>query len=60
MSTSISFELGVMAGQSRPKDGVASLADVPAILTGLAQLCQKKRDARHKARHDAHNGWHAS
>jgi hypothetical protein len=40
--------LFVMAGHSRPKDGVASLACVPAI---HAFLCQGV-DARHKAGHD--------
>jgi hypothetical protein len=38
----------VMAGHSRPKDGVASLADDPAI-NGLA--AKKDVDARHKAGH---------
>ena len=39
----------VMAGHSRPKDGVASLAYVPAIHV----LATKKGvDARHKAGHD--------
>jgi len=40
----------VMAGHSRPKDGVASLAYVPAIHVLLAT--QKDVDARHKAGHD--------
>ena len=39
----------VMAGHSRPKDGVASLAYVPAI---HALLFRKGVDARHKAGHD--------
>jgi hypothetical protein len=38
-----------MAGHSRPKDGVASLAYVPAI---HALLCGQDVDARHKAGHD--------
>jgi len=39
-----------MAGHSRPKDGVATLAYVPAIHA----LAKKKGvDARHKAGHDA-------
>jgi hypothetical protein len=38
-----------MAGHSRPKDGVASLAYVPAI---HALLCSQGVDARHKAGHD--------
>jgi hypothetical protein len=37
-----------MAGHSRPKDGVASLAYVPAIHACLS----KDVDARHKAGHD--------
>jgi len=40
----------VMAGHSRPKDGVASLAYVPAIHVLLH--CQKDVDARHEAGHD--------
>ncbi len=41
-----------MAGHSRPKDGVASLAYVPAI-HGLLLFGNKKDvDARHKAGHD--------
>ena len=39
-----------MAGHSRPKDGVASLAYVPAIHVFLC--CTKDVDARHKAGHD--------
>jgi len=38
-----------MAGHSRPKDGVASLAYVPAI---HAFLGGQGVDARHKAGHD--------
>jgi hypothetical protein len=40
-----------MAGHRRPKDGVASLAYVPAISLRDA-LCPPNRDARHKAGHD--------
>ena len=40
----------VMAGHSRPKDGVASLAFVPAIHALWQQ--EKGVDARHKAGHD--------
>jgi hypothetical protein len=40
-----------VAGHSRPKDGVASLAYVPAIYAFLT--CIKGVDARHKAGHDA-------
>ena len=39
----------VMAGHSRPKDGVASLAYVPAI---HVLLCGQGVDARDKRRHD--------
>jgi hypothetical protein len=39
----------VMARHSRPKDGVASLAYVPAI---HVLLCSQGVDARHKAGHD--------
>jgi len=42
----------VMAGRSRPKDGVASLAYVPAI---HVLLCSQDVDARHKAGHDGAN-----
>jgi hypothetical protein len=43
----------VMAGHSRPKDGVASLAYVPAIHVFLASDSIKQdMDARHKAGHD--------
>jgi hypothetical protein len=38
-----------VAGHSRPKDGVASLAYVPAI---HVFLCSQDVDARHKAGHD--------
>jgi hypothetical protein len=38
----------VMAGYSRPKDGVASLAYVPAI----HDSARKDVDARHKGGHD--------
>jgi hypothetical protein len=41
-----------MAGHSRPEDGVASLAYVPAISIYVATSCAKNRDARHKAGHD--------
>ena len=41
----------VMAGHSRPKDGVASLAYVPAISLREA-LYSPKRDARVKPAHD--------
>jgi hypothetical protein len=41
----------VMAGHSRPKDGVASLAYVPAI--HVLSFDIKGVDARHKAGHDA-------
>src|SRR6185503_18734693 len=40
----------VMAGHSRPKDGVASLASDPAI--HALPLRKKDVDARHKAGHD--------
>jgi hypothetical protein len=46
---SLHWSLHVMAGLSRPKDGVASLAYVPAI---HALLCGQGVDARHKAGHD--------
>jgi hypothetical protein len=42
----------VMAGHSRPKDGVASLAYVPAISFRKAQHCLPKRDARVKLAQD--------
>ena len=41
----------VMAGHSRSKNGVASLAYVPAIPTRRAP-CLPKRDARLKPAHD--------
>jgi hypothetical protein len=44
-----------MAGHSRSKNGVASLAYVPAIHVFLAQT-PKGVDARHKAGHDELNG----
>jgi hypothetical protein len=40
-----------MAGHSRPKDGVASLAYVPAIHV-LLSFRHLNVDARHKAGHD--------
>jgi hypothetical protein len=40
-----------MAGHSRPKGGVASLAYVPAIHV-FSALTKKGVDARHKAGHD--------
>jgi hypothetical protein len=39
-----------MAGHSRPKDGVASLAYVPAI--HAFRISKQGVDARHKAGHD--------
>jgi hypothetical protein len=41
-----------MAGHSRPKDGVASLAYVPAISILGARLCHLNRDGRDKPGHD--------
>jgi len=41
----------VIAGHSRPKDGVLSHAYVPAIPLRRAQ-CLPKGDGRHKAGHD--------
>ena len=42
-----------MAGHSRPKDGVAALAYVPAIHAFLElRHCKQDVDARHKAGHD--------
>ena len=38
----------VMAGHSRPKDGVASLAYVPAIPIPVAPQCKVNRDRRDK------------
>jgi hypothetical protein len=43
-----------MAGHSRPKDGVASLAYVPAIHVLLAT--KQDVDARHKAHKAGHDG----
>src|ERR1700732_224565 len=42
----------VMAGHSRPKDGVASARLCPAIHVFAAELDCKDVDARHKAGHD--------
>jgi hypothetical protein len=39
-----------MAGHSRPRDGIASLARVPAIHV-FGASCEKAVDARHKAGH---------
>jgi len=44
-----------MAGHSRPRDGVASLAYVPAIPLGLA-LCSPDRDRRVKPGDDGVDG----
>jgi DNA replication and repair protein RecF len=44
----------VMAGHSRSKNGVASLAYVPAIHVFLS--CRKDVDARHRAGHDDRRG----
>jgi hypothetical protein len=41
-----------MAGHSRPKDGVASLACVPAI--HAVTFAKQGVDAGHKAGHDKH------
>jgi hypothetical protein len=41
-----------MAGHSRPKDGVALLAYVPAIPILVATRCARNRDARDKRGHD--------
>jgi hypothetical protein len=41
-----------MAGHGRPKDGVTSLAYVPAIALGLA-LCSPHRDRRVKPGDDS-------
>ncbi len=46
---SLSF---VIAGHSRPKDGVLSHAYVPAIPIRNAQPCTPKRDGRNKSGHD--------
>jgi hypothetical protein len=43
----------VMAGHSRSKNGVASLAYVPAIHVFLPPEGKQDVDARHKAGHDA-------
>ena len=42
-----------MAGHSRPKDGVLSLAYVPAIPIHIARLCPPKRDHRDKPGDDS-------
>ena len=42
----------VMAGHSRLKDGVASLAYVPAIPMSVARRCPGNRDGRDKPGHD--------
>jgi hypothetical protein len=42
-----------MAGHGRSKNGVASLAYVPAISLIVARPRQYRRDARHEAGHDA-------
>jgi hypothetical protein len=44
----------VMAGHSRPKDGVAPARLFPAIHVFLA--CSQDVDARHKAGHDELSG----
>jgi DNA replication and repair protein RecF len=41
-----------MAGHSRSKNGVASLAYVPAIHVFLVFFTKQDVDARHKAGHD--------
>jgi hypothetical protein len=41
-----------MAGHSRSKNGVASLAYVPAIHVFLGRFSRKDVDARHEAGHD--------
>jgi hypothetical protein len=46
-----------MAGHSRSKNGVASLAYVPAIHVLTASLGAEDVDARHKAGHDDLNKW---
>jgi hypothetical protein len=50
MSTMRAPTLGVMAGHSRPKDGVASLAYDPAIHVFIQS--KKDVDARDKRGHD--------
>ena len=42
----------VIAGHSRPKDGVASLAYVPAIPLRTARLGHRNRDGRDEPGHD--------
>jgi hypothetical protein len=51
MARPIEADCLVMAGHSRSKNGVASLADDPAIHVFFAN--RKDVDARHKAGHDA-------
>jgi hypothetical protein len=46
-----------MAGHSRSKNGVASLAYVPAIHVLTASLVAEGVHARHKAGHDDLNKW---
>jgi hypothetical protein len=46
----------VIVGHSRSKNGVASLAYVPAIPPRMAR-CLPKRDARHNAGHDNQEWW---
>jgi hypothetical protein len=46
----------VMAGLSRSRNGVASLAYVPAISIQLAGHCHGHRDARDKRGHDSLGG----
>ncbi|HEY3886765.1 MAG TPA: hypothetical protein VGL62_16240 [Vicinamibacterales bacterium] len=41
-----------MAGHSRSKNGVASLAYVPAISIRIAKQCHVYRDGRDKPGHD--------
>jgi hypothetical protein len=47
--------LFIMAGHSRSKNGVASLAYVPAIHALICRMSEDV-DARHKAGHDASTG----
>ena len=48
---------GVMAGHSRPKDGVATLAYVPAIhALSLSDVVKQGVDARDKRGHDEREG----
>ncbi len=42
-----------MAGHSRSKNGVASLAYVPVIPIVVAMLCRLSRDCRNKSGNDA-------